>query len=153
MAARKTADEEIKNEKNKKRDDKIEEIRMKKLQDEVSMAKRAREVNRQNARDSAEAEIIKYAQKLEKQKKIEEEKLRRMDNQMDSKKKHDAIESIENFYANKIDMLRQQIEGERFNNLVSQQAQAKALNDYKRELDSKLKNDIREFKNIPQTAH
>lgn len=46
MAARKTADEEIKNEKNKKRDDKIEEIRMKKLQDEVSMAKRAREVNR-----------------------------------------------------------------------------------------------------------
>lgn len=52
------------------------------------------------------------------------------------------VDGIENFYKDKINMLRERIETEKFERKIAQMAQVEALSRMKRELDLSKKKEI-----------
>ena len=52
------------------------------------------------------------------------------------------VDGIENFYKDKINMLRERIETEKFERKIAQSAQVEALSRMKRELDLSKKKEI-----------
>ena len=55
------------------------------------------------------------------------------------------VDGIENFYKNKINMLRERIETEKFERKIAQNAQTEALSRMKRELDLSKKKEIQKY--------
>ena len=72
-----------------------------------------------------------------------EEKRQFMENQSLKKtQKKLMVDGIENFYKDKINMLRERIETEKFERKIAQMAQVEALSRMKRELDLSKKKEI-----------
>ena len=55
------------------------------------------------------------------------------------------VDGIENFYKDKISMLRERIETEKFERKIAQNAQVEALSRMKRELDLSKKKEIEKY--------
>jgi len=55
------------------------------------------------------------------------------------------VDGIENFYKDKINMLRERIETEKFERKIAQMAQVEALSRMKRELDLSKKKEIEKY--------
>ena len=55
------------------------------------------------------------------------------------------VDGIENFYRDKINMLRERIETEKFERKIAQMAQVEALSRMKRELDLSKKKEIQQY--------
>ena len=55
------------------------------------------------------------------------------------------VDTIENFYKDKINMLRERIETEKFERKIAQNAQVEALSRMKRELDLSKKKEIQKY--------
>ena len=55
------------------------------------------------------------------------------------------VDGIENFYKDKINMLRERIETEKFERKIAQNAQVEALSRMKRELDLSKKKEIQKY--------
>jgi len=61
---------------------------------------------------------------------------------MKKTQKRVMVDSIENFYKDKIHMLRERISNEKFERKIAQNAQVEALSRMKRELDLSKKKEI-----------
>jgi len=86
--------------------------------------------------------VYQLASNLEKNKLLEE-KRQFMENQSLKKtQKKLMVDGIENFYKDKINMLRERIETEKFERKIAQMAQVEALSRMKRELDLSKKKEI-----------
>lgn len=55
------------------------------------------------------------------------------------------VDGIENFYRDKINMLRERIENEKFERRIAQNAQVEALSRMKRELDFSKRKEIEKY--------
>ena len=89
--------------------------------------------------------VYQLASNLEKNKLLEE-KRQFMENQSLKKtQKKLMVDGIENFYRDKINMLRERIETEKFERKIAQMAQVEALSRMKRELDLSKKREIQQY--------
>jgi len=79
--------------------------------------------------------VYKLASDLEKNKLLDEKKFYKENEMKKQTQKKAMVETIENYYKDKIDMLKDRIGGEKRDRQIAQEAQKKALNQMKRELD------------------
>ena len=79
---------------------------------------------------------MKLASDLEKSKIIEERRRAREGEQTKFKQKKVMVETIENYFKDKISMLKDKIDKEKFERKIAEDAQKKAMFTMKRELDA-----------------
>ena len=89
--------------------------------------------------------VYRLASDLEKNKLLEEKKAFLANQNMKKTQKKLMIDGIENFYRDKITMLRERIETEKFERRIAQNAQVEALTRMKRELDLSKKKEIQKY--------
>ena len=79
--------------------------------------------------------VYKLASDLEKNKLLEEKKQYKESEGKKQQQKSRMVDTIENYYKDKILMLKDKIAGEKFERKIAQDAQKKALSQMKKELD------------------
>lgn len=89
--------------------------------------------------------MYRLASDLEKNKLLEEKKAFLANQNMKKTQKKLMVDGIENFYRDKITMLRERIETEKFERRIAQNAQVEALTRMKRELDLSKKKEIQKY--------
>jgi len=89
--------------------------------------------------------VYRLASDLEKNKLLEEKKAFLANQNMKKTQKKLMVDGIENFYRDKITMLRERIETEKFERRIAQNAQVEALTRMKRELDLSKKKEIQKY--------
>jgi hypothetical protein len=89
--------------------------------------------------------VYKLASDLEKNKLLEEkQRYKETEAQKQSQKKV-MVDTIENYYKDKISMLKDRIDSEKFERAVAQQAQKKALSQMKKELDGQKQQELQRY--------
>jgi len=86
--------------------------------------------------------VYRLASDLEKNKLLEEKKAFTANQNLKKTQKKQMVDGIENFYKDKINMLRERIETEKFERKIAQNAQVDALSRMKRELDLSKRKEI-----------
>ena len=86
--------------------------------------------------------VYKLASELEKQKLLEEKREFRETQMQKNQQKRSMVDGIENFYKNKIGMLRDRIENEKFERKIASQAQREALDRMRREVTQQKKREL-----------
>lgn len=89
--------------------------------------------------------MFKLASDLEKDKLIEEKKHHREQEHQKVSQKRAMVETIENYYKDKIDMLKDRIGQEKFERHVAQEAQKKALSQMKKELGDQKRKEVERY--------
>ena len=89
--------------------------------------------------------VFKLASDLEKDKLIEEKKHHREQEHQKVSQKRAMVETIENYYKDKIDMLKDRIGQEKFERHVAQEAQKKALSQMKKELGDQKRKEVERY--------
>lgn len=89
--------------------------------------------------------VYRLASDLEKNKLLEEKKAFLANENLKKTQKRLMVDGIENFYRDKINMLRERIETEKFERRIAQNAQMEALLRMKRELDLSKKKEIQKY--------
>lgn len=79
--------------------------------------------------------VYKLASDLEKNKLLEEKKKYKENEHKKLTQKKVMVDTIENYYKDKISMLKERIDSEKFERKIAQDAQKKALSQMKKELD------------------
>lgn len=90
-------------------------------------------------------QVYKLASDLEKNKLLEEKRAFAANQNQKKSQKKMMVDGIENFYKDKISMLRERIETEKFERKIAQNAQMEALTRMKRELDLSKKKEIDKY--------
>lgn len=90
-------------------------------------------------------QVYRLASDLEKNKLLEEKKAFTANQNAKKNQKKQMVDGIENFYKDKINMLRERIETEKFERKIAQNAQMEALTRMKRELDLSKKKEIEKY--------
>lgn len=121
---------------------KLKQIREKKFEEDLINQQKSLMYKRNAQQVRLCQKVYRLASNLEKNKLLEEKK-NFMDNQVMKKtQKKQMVDCIENFYRDKINMLRERIETEKFERKIAQNAQVEALSRMKRELDLGKKKEI-----------
>ena len=121
---------------------KLKQIREKKFEEDLINQQKSLMYKRNAQQVRLCQKVYSLASNLEKNKLLEEKK-NFMDNQVMKKtQKKQMVDCIENFYRDKINMLRERIETEKFERKIAQNAQVEALSRMKRELDLGKKKEI-----------
>ena len=89
--------------------------------------------------------VYKLASDLEKNKLLEEKREFRETQEKKKQQKHAMVDNIEAFYKDKIQMLKERIDNERFERKIAQQAQQEALSRMKREITVKKKMELEKY--------
>ena len=89
--------------------------------------------------------VYKLASDLEKNKLLEERKIYMESEKQKMNQKKAMIDTIENYYKDKIEMLKERIQQEKFERRVAEEAQKKALANMKKELDDQKKEEIQKY--------
>lgn len=124
---------------------KLKQIREKKFEEDLINQQKSLMYKRNAQQVRLCQKVYRLASNLEKNKLLEEKK-NFMDNQvMKKSQKKQMVDCIENFYRDKINMLRERIETEKFERKIAQNAQVEALSRMKRELDLGKKKEIQKY--------
>ena len=124
---------------------KLKQIREKKFEEDLINQQKSLMYKRNAQQVRLCQKVYRLASNLEKNKLLEEKK-NFMDNQVMKKtQKKQMVDCIENFYRDKINMLRERIETEKFERKIAQNAQVEALSRMKRELDLGKKKEIQKY--------
>ena len=127
------------------REMKLKQIREKKFEVELINQQKSLMYKRNAQQVRLCQKVYRLASNLEKNKLLEEKKSF-VDNQvMKKSQKKQMVDCIENFYRDKINMLRERIETEKFERKIAQNAQVEALSRMKRELDLGKKKEIQKY--------
>lgn len=89
--------------------------------------------------------VYRLASELEKQKLLEEKREFKENQASKNTQKRLVVDGIENFYKDKITMLRDRIENERFERKIAHQAQLEALNRMRREVTKQKKTELEKY--------
>ena len=124
---------------------KLKQIREKKFEEDLINQQKSLMYKRNAQQVRLCQKVYRLASNLEKNKLLEEKKSF-VDNQvMKKSQKKQMVDCIENFYRDKINMLRERIETEKFERKIAQNAQVEALSRMKRELDLGKKKEIQKY--------
>jgi len=89
--------------------------------------------------------VYKLASDLEKNKLLDEKKFYKENEIKKQTQKKAMVMTIENYYKDKIDMLKDRIGREKRDRQIAQEAQKKALNQMKRELDDQKRKEVNRY--------
>ena len=127
------------------RDDKIKAIKQKKFEDELMNQQRSQMFKRNAQQVRMCKNVYKLASDLEKNKLLDEKKMyKESENQKQGQKKA-MVQTIENYYQDKIVMLKERIQREKFERQIAQDAQKKALSQMKKELDDQKRKEVQRY--------
>ncbi len=137
--------EDAKVEKRTQRDSKIQTIRERKFQEELLQHQKSMNYKRNAQQVKLCQKVYKLASELEKNKLLQE---KREYKEVQQKKKLQGrlmVDSIETYYKNQIQLLKERIENERFERRVAQVAQSQALSKMKRELNDQKRKEVERY--------
>lgn len=117
------------------RDERIKAIKQKKFDEEMMMQQKSQMFKRNAQQVRLCKKVYKLASDLEKNKLLEEKKQYKESEGKKQVQKARMVDTIENYYKDKIAMLKDKIAGEKFERKIAQDAQKKALSQMKKELD------------------
>lgn len=127
------------------RDDKIKAIKQRKFEEQMLNQQRSQMFKRNAQQVRLCKKVYKLASDLEKNKLLEEkQRYKETEAQKQSQKKV-MVDTIENYYKDKISMLKDRIDSEKFERAVAQQAQKKALSQMKKELDGQKQQELQRY--------
>ena len=132
------------------RDDKIKAIRQRKFEEEMLNQQRSQMFKRNAQQVRLCKKVYKLASDLEKNKLLEEKKQYKENEYKKHDQKQKMVDTIENYYKDKIMMLKDRIEGEKFERHIAQEAQKKALSQMKKELDQQKQVELHRYINLLQ---
>ena len=89
--------------------------------------------------------VYKLASDLEKNKLLDEKKFYKENEMKKHTQKKAMVQTIENYYKDKIDMLKDRIGREKRDREIAQEAQKKALTAMKRELDDQKRKEVKRY--------
>ena len=89
--------------------------------------------------------VYKLASDLEKNKLLDEKKQYKESEAKKHTQKKAMVATIENYYKDKISMLKDRIDKEKFERHIAQEAQKKALSQMKRELDDQKRREVQRY--------
>ena len=123
---------------------KAKEIEARKTENEIERRRKAQEVRNYHNQVKFCNEIYQRALELEKEKRVEKMKKKREQNKKENEEKREAMERIENYYKDKIKILREILENEKKQKEIEHRAHIKFLStfakekrdEYRKELDN-----------------
>ena len=124
---------------------KLKQIREKKFEEDLINQQKSLMYKRNAQQVRLCQKVYRLASNLEKNKLLEEKKNFNDNQIMKKSQKKQMVDCIENFYRDKINMLRERIETEKFERKIAQNAQVEALSRMKRELDLGKKKEIQKY--------
>ncbi len=124
---------------------KLKQIREKKFEEELINQQKSLMYKRNAQQVRLCQKVYRLASDLEKNKLLEEKKAFLANENLKKTQKRLMVDGIENFYRDKINMLRERIETEKFERRIAQNAQMEALLRMKRELDLSKKKEIQKY--------
>lgn len=124
------------------RDEKIKNIKQKKFEDEMLAQQKSQMIKRNAQQVRLCKKVYKLASDLEKNKLLEEKKQYKESENLKQVQKKAMVQTIENYYKDKINMLKERIETEKVDRKIANEAQKKALNQMKRELDDQKRKEV-----------
>lgn len=89
--------------------------------------------------------MFKLASDLEKDKLLEEKKIAKEREWQKVSQRQAMVNTIENYYKDKIDMLKDRIDQEKFQRQVAQEAQKKAFSQIKKELGDQKRKEVERY--------
>lgn len=89
--------------------------------------------------------MFKLASDLEKDKLLEEKKIAKEREWQKVSQRQAMVHTIENYYKDKIDMLKDRIDQEKFERQVAQEAQKKAFSQIKKELGDQKRKEVERY--------
>lgn len=127
------------------REMKLKTIKEKKFEEELINQQKSLMYKRNAQQVRLCQKVYQLASNLEKNKLLEEKRTFVENQNMKKTQKKMMVDGIENFYKDKINMLRERIESEKFERKIAQNAQVEALARMKRELDLGKKKEIQKY--------
>jgi len=124
---------------------KLKTIKEKKFEEELINQQKSLMYKRNAQQVRLCQKVYQLASNLEKNKLLEEKRTFMENQNMKKTQKKMMVDGIENFYKDKINMLRERIENEKFERKIAQNAQVEALARMKRELDLGKKKEIQKY--------
>lgn len=118
-----------------RRDERIKAIKQRKFEEEMVNQQRSQMFKRNAQQVRLCKKVYRLASDLEKNKLLDEKKQFKENEIKKLDQKHKMVETIENYYKDKIAMLKEKIHSEKFERHVAEEAQKKALSQMKKELD------------------
>jgi hypothetical protein len=89
--------------------------------------------------------VYKLASDLEKNKLLDEKKMYKEAEENKQSQKKQMVQTIENYYQDKINMLKERIQKEKFERQIAENAQKKALSQMKKELDEQKRKEVQRY--------
>ena len=124
------------------RDEKIKLIKQKKFEEEMMNQQRSQMFKRNAQQVRLCKKVYKLASDLEKNKLLEEKKQYKENELKKNHQRKTMVNTIENYYKDKITMLKDRIDREKFERQIAQDAQKKALSQMKKALDEQKRKDL-----------
>ena len=126
----------------KAREQRCQSAKIKRYYEEFRLKQRARLLKQTHSEELIFKQMFNESLKLQKERMLELKRYTKEKNELNSKQQLDKIESIENFYKNKFNLLNEKMVKEKEDILVREKAQHLILNSMKVQVKSKLESDI-----------
>ena len=136
------AQQQSRHERQAQREAKLNQLRERKFEEELVNQQKSLMYKRNAQQVRLCQKVYRLASDLEKNKLLEEKREFRETQARKKEEKRSMVDNIEAFFRDKISMLKERIETERFERKIAQQAQKEALSRMKREITSKKKQEL-----------
>lgn len=127
------------------REEKIQQMKQKKFEEGMISQQRSQIIKRNAQQARLAKKVFKLASELEKDKLLEEKKQHKEQELQKVSQRRAMVQTIENYYKDKIDMLKDRIDQEKFERQVAQEAQKKAFSQMKKELGDQKRKEVERY--------
>ena len=120
-------------------------MKQKKFEEGMISQQRSQIIKRNAQQARLAKKVFKLASELEKDKLLEEKKQHKEQELQKVSQRRAMVQTIENYYKDKIDMLKDRIDQEKFERQVAQEAQKKAFSQMKKELGDQKRKEVERY--------
>lgn len=141
-------DKTLKGKTHTKRDKRLEKIKSKKFTQEIANKQKSRIMKRDAMQTKINRKLQDLAAKLEKEKIIAEKRQLKEFNSKLAEDKKNMIDAFTKYFDDQISLTKEQIEEQKQNKKLMQQAEIRSLTDWKKELSTKQKQKLDKYLNL-----
>ena len=127
------------------REQRFQNAKIKRYYEEFKLQQRAKMLKKATSEEMVFKSLFNEALKIQKERILDLRKYAKEKSEISQRDQLNQIESIENFYKNKFDLLNEKIKREKEENLIRNKAQHQVLGKMKIQVKQKLENDIRDL--------
>lgn len=131
--------------KSKQRDQRLQSAKVKRYYDEFRIQHKARMLEKTTNEELVFKKLFNESLKIQKERLLELKRYAKEKSELNTKEQLNQIQSIENYYKSKFDLLNEQLSKEKEETLIREKAQHFILTRMKNQVKKKLENDIREL--------